>query len=592
MDGHRPRAGTVERVAVEVLGQRTGSPRHHAESRDGRLWLVLDSIGLASFDGETFEIIDQSDGLPTDRVWTLIISSRDQLLAGTDAGLWIRGLDDNDRGTVVGVPDGLPNTSVIALTEDLNGRIWAGTTHGVSVVSPDAKVLRTFTAHEGLSDTEAAEGAAWRDSRGHIWLGMADGVTVVDPSRLSRNLVPPEVVLENVKANGETYPGFRPTSTTGDDTSLELRIDPDISHLRFDFSAPSFVAPETVRFRLALTCFGDQFSQPTTDRHVTYHILPAGKYRFGIQAINNDGVPSAKALWVDLDVRPPWYRTHWFQLMAILTAGLFGAGLLQLRNLGRLRRQAWLEEEVKQRTTDLDAANQHIREQNVKLTELSRTDPLTGLGNRRVLADILPIEMSILRRGISRLGPEDIMSGYHAAVLMMIDLDHFKRVNDRWGHEVGDKALVGCARILSDEMRECDQAIRWGGEEFFILARGQDREGTLQFAQRVLDRFNSFQITTHDGTVIPIRASFGFLQIPLGTTTFLPTERWSAMIDIADRLMYRAKERGRGRSVGLVWRKVARQAVSEQQTMKSILNGSDTISDALETVELVPTQCQ
>jgi hypothetical protein len=64
------------------------------------------------------------------------------------------------------------------------------------------------------------------------------------------------------------------------------------------------------------------------------------------------------------------------------------------------------------------------------------------------------------------------------------------------------------------------------------------------------------------------------------------------MIDIADRLMYRAKERGRGRSVGLVWRKVARQTVSEQQTMKSVLNGSDTIPDALETVELVPTQRQ
>ncbi|RLE21358.1 MAG: hypothetical protein DRJ65_16205 [Acidobacteria bacterium] len=574
-------------------GQEEGLPgtlvRSLAEDSDGRVWMALDAVGVASFDGTSFTLFNEDDGLPTNRVWTLGLSSRGRLLVGTDVGLWIRDVNDDGPGMVIGIEDGLPSESVIAVTEDLNGRIWAGTTHGVSVISPDGEVLRTFSAHEGLSDTEAAEGASWRDSHGRLWLGMAYGVTVVDPSLLSRNLVAPEVVLENARSNGRTHPEFHVISTTGENDTLALRIDPSITHLRFDYAAPSFVAPELVRFRLALTCFSDQFSPPSSDRHITYHALPAGKYRFGIQAVNNDGVPSAKTLWVDLDVRPPWYRTRWFQFFAILSAALLGAGILHLRDRGRLKRKAWLEEEVKQRTSDLDSANQQIQEQNRQLTELSRTDPLTGLGNRRALTDVLPVEMSILKREVIRLGPSDNIGDYHAAVIMMIDLDHFKAVNDRWGHDVGDQALKRCGNVLSDEMRECDQAVRWGGEEFVILARGMDRKGTLLFAQRILDRFNKCHLEGPDGIDIPIRASFGFLQIPLGTTDFQLSDQWPRLVDLADRLMYRAKEKGRARSIGLVWRDGGLPRVSAKQNCETLLRDIEAIPEAMELVELKPS---
>lgn len=562
--------------------------RAMAEDDSGRLWLVVDSVGISSFDGDSFELLDESDGLPTDRVWTLSLSSRGEILVGTDSGLWIRGTDDDGSGKVVGVDDGLPNGSVIAVSQDLNGRIWAGTTHGVSVISPDGKVLRTFTAREGLSDTEAAEGAAWRDSQGRLWLGTAYGITVVDPSRLSRNLVAPEVILENALSNGKTHPDFHPISTTHEGDTLSMRIDASTTHLRFNYAAPSFVAPELVRFRVALTCFGQEFSLPTTDRHVTYHALPAGKYRFGIQAVNNDGVPSEKPLWVDLDVRPPWYRTRLVQFLAIVAAALLGAGLLQLRHRGRLARKAWLEEEVKQRTSELDTANRQIQEQNRQLKELSRTDPLTGLGNRRALSEILPVEMSILKREIYRLGPGDDISQYHAAVIMMIDLDHFKAINDRWGHDVGDQALALCGKILSDEMRECDQAVRWGGEEFVILARGMTREGALVLAQRILDRINRCSLKSTEGTEIFIRASVGFLQFPLGTTDFQSSSQWPRLIDVADRLMYLAKERGRARAVGLVWRHCGFPEVSARQTCESLIADLGDLPEGMELVEFEP----
>ena len=233
-------------------GQAEGLPgimvRSLAEDAEGRVWLAMDATGIVSFDGIHFTLFDENDGLPTKRVWTVALGSRGRLLVGTDAGLWIRDPNDDGPGMVIGVEDGLPSGAVIAITQDLNGRIWAGTTFGVSVISPDGKVLRTFTAHEGLSDTEAAEGAAWRDSHGCLWLGMAYGVTVVNPALLSRNLVPPEVVLEDVRSNGITHPAFHTISTSQEADTLALRIDATTTHLRFDYSAPSFVAPELVRF--------------------------------------------------------------------------------------------------------------------------------------------------------------------------------------------------------------------------------------------------------------------------------------------------------------------------------------------------------
>lgn len=559
-----------------------------AEGRDGRLWMALDAVGVASFDGSRFSLISPEQGLPTARVWTLGLSTSGRVLAGTDAGLWIGDPDDPESGMVVGTEEGLPNMSVISVAQDLNGRYWAGTTHGISVVNPAGTVVRTFTAHEGLSDSEAAEGATWRDSRGRMWIGMAHGVTVVDPSRLQRNLVDPRVVLENVQINGRTHPDFQPVSSKASSAPLALSIDPSVSHLRFDFTAPSFTAPDLVQFRFALTCYDDGFGPPTTDRHVSFHSLPAGSYQFGVQAINNDGVPSAEPLWVDLTVHPPWFQTHWFQVSAILAAVLFGSGIVYLRNRQRLERSRWLEREVELRTKELDSANREIQEKNLQLTELSRTDPLTGLKNRRVMAEIMPVELSTLMREVIRFDPSQPMSRYHGSVFLMIDLDHFKQVNDRWGHEIGDRALVKCSQLLQQELRECDHLIRWGGEEFLLLIRGSNRDGAVQIVQRLLDRFNTCSMEDEGLAEVAIRASFGFIQLPLGTLDFQPSGEWSDLVDLVDRLMYQAKRAGRGRAFGVVWRREIRAELSEVETVQALNDDLDALPDPLELVELLP----
>ena len=578
----------------QFWGREEGLPgeivRSLAEGPDGRLWLALDSNGVASFDGSAFTPFRNDVGLPTQRVWTLVATEDGRLLVGTDNGLWIGNPDHSEPGTVIGLDDGLPNMSVITVARDGQGNIWTGTTHGLSMLSPEGQVLRTFTASDGMSDSEAAEGAALLDSKGRMWFGMAYGVTVVDPTKLARNPVAPVVVLENVLLNGERIPGFKPISTVeGFPSDLSIRIDPTITHVRFDYTAPSFIAPDLVRFRLALTCYTDEFGPPTTDHHVTYHLLPSGRYRFGITASNNDGVPSGKPLWVDLDVRPPWYRARWFQIIAIVAAMLFGAGLFQMRNLGQVRRQLWLEEEVSKRTEELDKANRRIQQQNALLKEMSRTDPLTGLGNRRVLEETLPIEMSLVKRELTWRRTTQKMTELFNPVMVMIDIDHFKVVNDRWGHDVGDVALQACARAILGELREGDQAIRWGGEEFVVLARGLNSDGAVQFMQRLLDRFSWCRINPADGSRIDLRASLGFTQIPLGTTDFLPGSDWQSLVEVADRLMYLAKQQGRGRCCGLVWATEGVPDFSEQEAVSRFLADPEAPPPGMKRVTLLPS---
>ncbi|MCD4748992.1 MAG: diguanylate cyclase [Thermoanaerobaculales bacterium] len=543
------------------------SVRALAEDATGRLWMAINSVGVVSFDGTKFSTLDGIPGFPGNRVWTLVISSREELLVGTDLGIWIKPVEGDDPGVFVGTEDGLPYPAVVFAVEDLEQRIWAGTTHGVAVLSPEGEVLQKFNAANGLSDSEASEGAAMRDSSGRLWLGMAFGVTVIDPSRLQRDTIPPEVVLEKALANGKPLEGFAAASTVGGNPPQILRIDPSITHLRFEYSAPSYIAPDLIRFRLALTCYGDEFSRPSTERYVTFHLLPPGRYRFGIVAETIDGTQSTHPLWFELDVWPPWYRSGWFQLSLILAAALFGAGVLQLRQRGQRKRNAWLETEVQQRTKDLDAAHERISEQNRQLTELSRTDPLTGLGNRRVMAEALPLELSLLHREVQREIPED-MAQYRGGVVVMLDLDRFKVVNDRWGHEVGDEALRACAKIFESELREGDQAVRWGGDEFIVLSRSLQREGAIGFAGRLLKHFSEWSMPVPDGSTVGIGASIGFVQIPLGVSGLVPSNQWQRFIDIADQLLYLAKERGRGGAYGLVWKVGSQEVQSESQTVE------------------------
>ena len=161
-----------------------------------------------------------------------------------------------------------------------------------------------------------------------------------------------------------------------------------------------------------------------------------------------------------------------------------------------------------------------------RLLELATRDALTGLPNRRALERAL---QRLLEHG------QDTSRYQHA--LLVLDLDNFKRINDRFGHTVGDNALVDLSMILRMELRELDQAFRYGGEEFVVIAKVHSREQLLRIAERL-------RIAIHRQLLGPD----GALSVSIGAAVYAGESDWQAWFGRADAALYRSKQAGRNRS--------------------------------------------
>jgi diguanylate cyclase (GGDEF)-like protein len=514
----------------------------------GTLWIATLRGGLVRFDGERFEPAGGS-GFPGRRVWCVLLDSRGVLWAGTDAGLWSRRAGGG-AARVVTRRDGLPGDNVLSLAEDHAGSLWVGTDRGVALVSAVGVVERTFTSSEGLSASEANEGAARCAADGRVWLGMATGITVVNPKDVTINAVPPRLVIEGMSIDGHSWGPPFPVASGLPAPEPFLNLPVESREVRFDYVGLGLTRPEGLRYRRMLEGY-DHAAPPLTDEnHVTYRALRPGRYRFVLEARNSDGYWSKRSLAVTFNIPAAWYGRGWVEasaaglLLLALSIG-FSAGARRIH-----RRQRVLEDVVTQRTTELNQAYRRIAEQNAMLQELSRSDPLTGLRNRRVLAEQLPAEMAVLRREVTRIGSPSL-AGYHGAVVYLLDLDGFKAINDELGHDAGDVVLKRVAEVLVAMTREGDLAVRWGGDELLVLARGVDADGARRFARRMLADLAGLRIELASGHLAGVRASIGFVPYPLVTRGFLATDEWPLLVRAADRLMYLAKSRGGSRACGL-----------------------------------------
>jgi len=182
-----------------------------------------------------------------------------------------------------------------------------------------------------------------------------------------------------------------------------------------------------------------------------------------------------------------------------------------------------LEARVAQRTAEL-------RLLNAKLEEIALTDALTGLSNRRALIDLARTEVGHSRR-----------HGRPLAV-MMIDIDHFKSINDRYGHHAGDKVLQRVAAVIKRVIRSSDTPVRYGGEEFVVLAPETGQAGALDLAERITQALRRETIET-DHQIIGITASCGVAILDKDDQD--PEQ----LLKRADEAMYAAKLAGRDRVV-------------------------------------------
>jgi diguanylate cyclase (GGDEF)-like protein len=197
--------------------------------------------------------------------------------------------------------------------------------------------------------------------------------------------------------------------------------------------------------------------------------------------------------------------------------------------------QAVLEERVEQRTSELNYSTQQLMMQferinslQAKLKEESIRDPLTGLFNRRHLNEMLPIELARSNRANSPL------------TLLLLDIDHFKEINDSYGHQAGDAVLLSVAAALQASVRAGDIVCRYGGEEFVLVFPGMQAEHGRTRAEK-LRAMIGLQTLTEKDQVISVTISIGGAVYPQGGTST------DDLISLADQALYRAKQNGRNR---------------------------------------------
>ncbi len=179
---------------------------------------------------------------------------------------------------------------------------------------------------------------------------------------------------------------------------------------------------------------------------------------------------------------------------------------------------------------DLRGQQRQLAARTQELSLLSQIDPLTGLSNRRAYDAVVPVEIErCQRRG-------------RTASLLVVDIDHFKQVNDNYGHSFGDSVIRMLGATIANSVRSTDYAYRYGGEEFVVLLPGLDRSMALEVAERIMREFTNCSPSAPDGTR-------PFFSVSIGLAQLRRDDNPARLFSRADSAMYRAKQEGRCRTV-------------------------------------------
>ena len=285
----------------------------------GRLWLGFEDGKVAVHENEEFHVYSSKDGLPGGKVLAISGDQAGNVWIGSEGGL---GRFDHGRFVTLTEKNGLPGNSVSGIVQDDEGFLWlAGALAVLRVSSQELEkaLLAPSYRMQGVSfdATDGLRGlprqrepfpTAIRSTDGRLWFSTSEGVAVIDPRHLPKNIVPPPVTIEALKADDQT---LIPSSG--------LRLRPRTRNLQFEFAALSLTVPEHVQFRYKLEGYDDDWRGPVSAREVAYTNLPPRKYRFRVIACNSDGVWNEDGASLNFTLTPAFYQTHWFRILCVVS---------------------------------------------------------------------------------------------------------------------------------------------------------------------------------------------------------------------------------------------------------------------------------
>ncbi len=420
------------------------------------------------------------------------------------------------------------------LLEDERGQIW---THR-GVYDPKAQRARALGVADGVDMGSAWFRAYTQTADGRMLFGGSRGILVVQSLSFQFTRFAPPVLPTVLRIGSREVPLAR--------LQPRLVLAPEERSFSLAFAAMDMSDPTRNRYRHRLVGLDtDWVESRSRQRLATYGGLAPGRYTLEVQGSNRHGEWSPRLLSLEVEVQPAWWQAWWGRSLIVLSLLGLGWAVAQWRTRALRSRQAELQKQISIATHALEARSK-------SLEQSALTDPLTGLHNRRFALQRLDDDQRLARRQLeeaARLGkpaPTDADLSF-----LMIDLDHFKSINDEYGHAAGDAVLAQMRPRLQKVFRESDYLVRWGGEEFLAVARGTSREGLAELAERARCAVADEPFVIPDGEPLRVTCSIGFACFPLDPKQPRAAP-WSAVLAVADAALYAAKREGRNRWVGVV----------------------------------------
>ncbi|MDH3337180.1 MAG: diguanylate cyclase [Gammaproteobacteria bacterium] len=530
-----------------------------AEDASGNMWVGTDAGGLNLFERETerfhhflHDPVDPKT-LAADTVYSINVDADGNVWVGTHGG----GLDRvvgnvDDPGTIIfentSQKDGLTNDVIYGIQFDDAGWIWLSTNYGISRFNPDSREIKNMHRKDGLQSEEFNFGAHYRSDSGELFFGGHNGFNAFHPDDIRASNVIPLIALTGFFNGGDATKSDLPMDESG---SVEISWKDDV--VAFEFAAMDFVAPQQNRFMYKLEGFDRDWIDLGNRRRATYTDLSDGHYLFRVKAANSEGVWNEAGFAVPVRVTAAPWDTWWAYLGYIAVCAQLVAGLWYGHRRKVRREEEYshrLELEVNSRTEKLLDKNQQLRVLNQALQESSLSDPLTGLRNRRFVFEEVSRDLDVIQRRLSDERNGADTNDVSELVFMMIDLDNFKPINDTYGHAAGDQMLIQLRDVLLAICRRSDFVIRWGGDEFVVIAKQTRPDEAEQLAERIRSNVASTNFTLGDGQIVRTTCSIGFAAYPLFRAQ-ADDSSLDQIICLADGLMYEAKKE-RNAWVGLL----------------------------------------
>ncbi|WP_111978607.1 ligand-binding sensor domain-containing diguanylate cyclase [Algibacillus agarilyticus] len=514
------------------------------QTADGTLWVGTFNglFAMPKGQNELIQITHQPnklDSLSNNSVGGLLVTSDNALWVATASSLdrllnW-----DGKQASFESISRRVrrPNQTLGEnLLEDEQGFIWTED----MIINPKTWSVRELTRADGIELGNPWWGSYTKLRDGTLVYGGSKGVALIKPEHFTEWRFTPTPQLSALFINNQAQAIAN---------KEKVLLEPNTQSFSVEFTALDYSSPHIIKYAYKLEGYDTNWININAKhRKITYTNLAPGMYTLQIRATNRIGKWSPSTLRLNVEQKPNWYQLAWVKATFFITtiSVIYGLFLIRISALQNRKRQ--LAAVIKERTLELEQKNNELEQALHALEQRSVTDQLTNTYNRHFVPLNLPNEIAKIQSHYLATFNKHPLKQQPRIGFMLIDADHFKNINDTYGHQTGDQVLQDFARIIQEQCRAIDWVIRWGGEEFLVICRDISDEEIEKQAEKIRLAIADFQFGSQKKYRVAVSCSIGLAFYPFSLSD--PRSlTWEQTLNIADLALYHAKNKGRNNCV-------------------------------------------